>query len=190
TTRDKLLKCEPLPNCVCIDILFPDRFGQSACDLCGADPLAFTSSWPYLDLNSQCQVVAEGLNNPARIDFPNNVRVYRAPIQWEDHANPPLGDDDYTMNMHSPGHELYDVDDENGRVHTEFDSTEDIDHSTERNTAVGSFGLANEWWTQLRDTVDNAGGDDYSQDDRDKKARCFVEKLVNPDDLSTQICDA
>jgi hypothetical protein len=152
----------------------------------------FTSARPYLDKNDKCNLpfVIKGFDDPARIDFVNNVIVYRAPILWENHSDEGL-DDDYTMNLFSPGHEL---EDQGGgqRVHVEFDSDETIDHfipnfdsskcfnngSTTPNPPAGdSFGAANLWWRKLRCLVDQSPGDD-EQTDRD--IRCFMKSLVNP----------
>jgi hypothetical protein len=137
-----------------------------------------------LDKSDVCDLpgVIHGFDDPARIDFVNNVSVYRAPIVWENHSDE---DDDYTLNQHSPGGELYDKQTSDARVHVEFDSEETIDQFTEKDTAVGSFGAANQWWTQLRDTVDNSPGSD---DQKDINVRCFMQKFVNPS-LTTQICD-
>jgi hypothetical protein len=139
----------------------------------------FTSAWPYLEQSDVCKALSSvggiaGQTDPARMDFANNVIVYRAPIAWENHGDE---DDDYTWNMHSPGHELYDTDTEyqyqgqGGRVHIEFDSDETIDHFTD-----DDWGPANKWWRDLRDTIDNSNGSD---DQKDFNVRCYVKSSVN-----------
>ena len=121
-------------------------------------PADFTSASPYLDGNPTCTLLqichggeGAGFDNPARIDFANNVIVYRAPIVWENHAAALTGDDDYTMNLHSPGGELYDT--TNGpRLHIEFQAAETINHFGDPNN---SFGATNQFWIDLHKEVDN-----------------------------------
>jgi hypothetical protein len=151
----------------------------------------FTSAWPYLDDSDVCKVLSSlgaiaGQTDPARIDFPNNVIVYRAPIAWENHGDE---DDDYTWNMHSGGHELYDTDTQyayqngGGRVHIEFDSDETIDHFTD-----DDWGAANKFWRDLRNAVDNSNGSDNR---KDQNIRCFLKSFVNPTltfDTATLTC--
>ena len=175
-------------------------FDPPSCDSsegCGATFCTsdFTSAWPYLDNNAKCVVGAlacphdlcqsctagvckvlcagcfiQGVTDPSRIDFPNNVSVYRAPIEWETKSDEGL-DDDYDLNLHSPGGELYDTQHADARVHVEFDSDETIDHFTKEH----DFGTANKWWSDLRSVVD-------SRDDaqRDLDVRCFMRSFVNP----------
>lgn len=141
-------KCTPDPFPFCDGVQDSDEadFNPTSCDACegcgsnscGANTCvsAFTNAWPYLDTSDQCQAAAPvlcplfgllcGEHDPSRIDFPNNVSVYRAPINWENHSDEGA-DDDYTWDMHSPGSELYDTN-TNGRVHVEFDADETIDH--------------------------------------------------------------
>jgi len=101
------------------------------------------------------------------VDFPNNIVVYRAPIVWENHSAPYGLDDDYTMNLHSTGAELYDTQASDGRIHVEFVSDEPIDHFTD-----DDWGATNQWWRGLRDRVDN-------HENRD--VRCFMRSSIDPD---------
>jgi hypothetical protein len=172
--------CTPNPHDLCLGVQDSDEadFDPPSCNategcgntFCTSD---FTSAWPYLDNNAKCTAGSgtfiDGFTDPSRIDFVNNVSVYRAPIVWETKSDEGL-DDDYTMNMHSPGGELYDTQHPDARVHIEFDSDETIDHFTD-----DSFGPANEWWRALRAVVD-------SRDDeqRDRDVRCFMRAFVNP----------
>ena len=193
--------CAPDPFPFCNGIQDSDEadFNPTSCDnsegcgdhVCTSD---FTSAWPYLDTSVECQVggglhLIHGVHDPSRIDFPNNVSVYRAPIVWENHSDEGL-DDDYTMNLHSPGHELYDTDTEfeyqgdHGRVHVEFDSDESVDHFTDQCDSLvppaggaHDWGMANKFWRDLRCHVDQSPGDD-EQTDRD--IRCFLKQFVNP----------
>jgi len=193
-------------------------------DLCGKCVADFTSAWPYIDNSTLCSVGSNpnpffqlgGVTDPARIDFPNNVIVYRAPIRWEefsDKAGPIVGaiDSDYTWDTNSVGHELHDTDtqfiyhrgclDENyGRVHTEFDRFESVNHFTNQD-----WGAANLWWRKLRSVTDPtccfcaanpgvciafglslcAADPDSctignSGSDRTNTTRCFVKSSVNP----------
>src|SRR5437762_1793648 len=161
--------CTPDPDFFCHSIHNSDEvdFSPPSCDnsegcpngaasFCVSD---FTGAWPYLDKNSACQAAAPigcplahalcGELDPSRVDFPNNIVVYRAPIVWENHSAPYGLDDDYTMNLHSTGAELYDTQASDGRIHVEFDSDETIDHFTD-----DDWGAANQWWRGLRDRVD------------------------------------
>lgn len=68
------------------------------------------------------------------------------PIYFEDHASSLDGDDDYTMDLHTPsGRGTLKGNRQGGFIHLEFDSDETIDR----------FGTA--WWTQLRHNVDTLG---------------------------------
>ncbi len=215
--------CPPDPYCFCRAIQNSDEgeFNPTSCDNsegCGdntgpQDALCtlegwnfactsqFTSAHPFLDTPpNTCEIVNfRKFLDPSRIDFANNAVVYRAPIIWENHSDEGL-DDDYTMNLHSPGHELYDTNGEflynleYGRVHVEFDADETIDHfipnfdsdkcynppgsTTPNPPAADSFGLANLWWRKLRCLVDQSPAGDDDQADRD--IRCFMKSLVTP----------
>ena len=171
--------CTPNPYDLCAGVQGSDEagFDPPSCDPskgCGGTFCTsyFTSAWPYLDSNARCAAGGgapiDGFTDPSRIDFVNNVIVYRAPVVWATKGDEGL-DDDYTMNLHSPGGELYDKHSD-PRVHLEFDPHETIDHFTS-----ASFGAANEWWRQLRMVVDS--GDD---EQRDRDVRCFMRSFVNP----------
>jgi hypothetical protein len=192
------------------------RSGQPG-DLCGTCVSDFTSAWPYIDNSNICELgtipnpIYElgGVADPGRIDFPNNVIVYRAPIRWEEFSDNAI-DHDYTMDTNSVGHELHDTDtqfiyhrgcpDENyGRVHTEFDRYESVNHFTSQD-----WGAANLWWRKLRSVTDHtccfcaanpafcayyglglcAADPDSctmgnSGSDRTQTTRCFVKSSVN-----------
>ena len=173
--------CTPDPHDICLGVQDADEadFDPPSCDNsegCGADfcTADFTSAWPYLDNNAECTAASgtfiHGFTDPSRIDFANNVSVYRARIVWETKSDEGL-DDDYTMNLHSPGGELYDTQHADARVHVEFDSDETIDHFTKEH----DFGTANKWWSDLRSIVD-------SRDDaqRDLNVKCYMRSFVNP----------
>ncbi len=173
--------CTPNPHDFCFGVQDADEvdFDPPSCSAsegCGSTFCTshFTSAWPYLDNNAECTAASgtfiHGFTDPSRIDFPNNVSVYRAPIVWETKSDEGL-DDDYTMNLHSPGGELYDTQHADARVHVEFDSDETIDHFTKEH----NFGTANKWWNDLRTIVD-------SRDDaqRDINVRCYMRSFVNP----------
>ena len=193
--------CAPDPYPFCNGIQDSDEadFNPTSCDNsegCGDDVCTsdFTIAWPYLDTSVECQVgggvhLIHGVHDPSRIDFPNNVSVYRAPIAWENHSDEGL-DDDYTMNLHSPGHELYDTNTEfeyqgdHGRVHVEYDSDESIDHFTDECDSIvppvggdHDWGIANQFWRDLRCHVDQSPGND---DQTDRDIRCFLKHFVNP----------
>jgi hypothetical protein len=206
-----IIPCTPTPFDYCSGIQSSDEadFSPPSCDrnegcgdngdnVCVAD---FSSAWPTLDKSTECQVLSHvicplagslcGLLDPSRIDYPNNVIVYRAPINWENHSDEGA-DDDYTWDMHSPGSELYDTQ-TGGRIHVEFDADETIDHfipdfdsskcfasgSTTPNPPVdASFGLANLWWRKLRCFVDQNPNVNDEQTDRD--IRCWLKQIVNP----------
>jgi hypothetical protein len=146
--------------------------GENDTPQCVSD---FTSAWPFLDTTTECNLFALGYGDPARIDFPNNVIVYRAPIVWENHSTPdpaiPGGDDDYTWNMHSPGSELYDTLHSDARVHVEHNSGESIDRFTSEEVHENPFGTASLWWTQLRKEIDNNDND---------AVQCWLRHFVNP----------
>jgi hypothetical protein len=187
--------CTGDPSLFCGKIDGSDEadFSPSSCDNsegCPNGPASFcvsdfTAAWPYLDKSTECQIGAAaachpdlGLNllcgnlDPSRIDFPNNVIVYRAPIAWEDHS-PAYGfDDDYTMDLHSPGGELYDTQAADGRIHVEYDSDETIDHFTD-----DDWGAANKWWRDLRYQVDHSAGDD---DQQNQNVRCYMRAFIDP----------
>ena len=143
--------CTPDPYTFCNGIQDSDEenFDYGVCKNsagCGNNDCVsdFTSAWPFLDPGSTiCKVggISGNDSDPTRIDFPNNVIVYRGQIYWEDWTPPLGGDDDYTMDLLSPGHELYDTDTEfayhekctdetHGRVHVEFNSEDSINHFT------------------------------------------------------------
>jgi hypothetical protein len=112
----------------------------------------------------------EGFTDPTRIDFPNNVSVYRGTIVWDGKGG--FQDDDYTMNVHSSGGELYDTQASDARVHIEFDSDESIDHFTSKpGTTEHDFGAANSWWQNLRNIVDT---------DNDGNVRSYMRSFVGP----------
>lgn len=170
----------------------------------GACPPDYTSAWPYLDATTGCRIVAPGLDKPARIDFANNVSIYRAPIMWEDHSSAFFGfDDDYTWDMHSPGGELYDVrppciggkcaggiedcssdSDCMGRVHVEFDSDEATDHFSDSDVDDNPFGTASLWWTLLHDKVDARDtclpGFSCDDDKINGSVCCWLRQQVSP----------
>jgi hypothetical protein len=194
------------------------RSGDPA-DLCGKSVSDFTSAWPFIDRSNICELGSipnpiyqlGGVPDPARIDYPNNVIVYRAPTRWEEFSNNAI-DHDYTMDTASPGHELHDTDtqftyhqscsDENhGRVHVEFDRYESVDHFT-----MADWGAANLWWRKLRSVTDGlccicaanpavcaflgeplcaADADacviGNSTKDRTNATRCFLKSFVNKD---------
>jgi len=128
------------------------------------------------------------VSDPARIDFPNNVIVYRAPTRWEDFSDfwdNPI-DDDYTWDMESVGHELYDTDTEfeyhhgcpdvtHGRIHIEFSSDETVDNFTD-----DDWGAANQFWRALRCEADD-NFCNIGPPDRTRATSCFVKSFVNPD---------
>ena len=169
----------------------PSRSGNPG-DLCGKCVSDFTDAWPYIDKSTTCSVgtflgVDHGVSDPARIDFPNNVIVYRAPTRWEDFSDfwdNPI-DDDYTWDMESLGHELFDTDTEfeyhhgcpdvtHGRIHIEFSSDETVDHFTD-----DDWGAANQFWRALRCEADTSFCD-IGPSDRTSATRCFVKSFVNP----------
>jgi len=133
--------------------------------------LDFTSAWPYLDTTGICSAFAAGFGDPARIDFPNNIVVYRAPIMWEDHSAPIFNDDDYTWDLHSPGGELYDTAHADARVHVEHAAFESIDHFSSGDLGDNPFGAASLWWTQFHHEVDNHDDDEVC---------CWLRQRVNP----------
>jgi HYR domain-containing protein len=162
------------------------RSSVGLCDLCGGSTSLFTSASPYLGESFVCNFHINGFDNPARIDFPNNVIVYRAPIRWEDFMNNILTiiDDDWTWDMQSQGHELFDTDTEylyhsgcsdetHGRIHVEFSSGEVTDNFTDDN-----WGAANEFWQGLRCAVDS----NYCQigPQGDNEGSCYLRSFVNP----------
>jgi hypothetical protein len=165
----------------------PDkRSSAGLCDLCGASTLDFSSAWPYTDESFTCNFHISGFDNPARIDFPNNVIVYRAPIRWEDFMNnfKTIIDDDWTWDMESQGHELFDTDDAfeyhlgcqdatYGRVHVEFSSGEVTDNFTD-----DDWGAANQFWRGLRCAVDSNYCNIGPQGDN--VGSCYVKSFVNP----------
>jgi hypothetical protein len=119
------------------------------------------------------------------------VIVYRAPTRWEEFSDNAI-DKDYTWDTDSPGHELHDTDnqfvyhqgcsDENhGRVHTEFDRFESVNHFTNQD-----WGPANAWWRELRCVADKdfctlgISGQDQTDASRTNDTRCFVKSSVNP----------
>jgi len=154
-----------------LDNNFKCVVGALACphDLCQASDFceALSGSAHYA-----CKVICigcfiQGVTDPSRIDFANNVSVYRAPIAWETKSDEGL-DDDYDMNLHSPGGELYDTQHADARVHVEFDSDETIDHFT---GGGHDFGTANKWWSDLRTVVDRGN---------DQDVQTFMRSFVNP----------
>jgi len=181
--------CTVSADLFCADIDGSDEadFSPPSCDnsegcpngsssICVSD---FTAAWPYLDKSTECQAASKvscllggvlcGRLDPSRIDYPNNVIVYRSPIVFEDHS-PAYGlDDDYTMDLHSPRGELYDTQGSDGRVHVEYDSDETIDHFTDND-----WGAANQWWRDLRYQVDHGDGD------TDQDARCYMRHFIDP----------
>lgn len=160
--------------------------------LCGRRVSDFTDAWPFLDHNAVCgigttyQIEQHGVGDPARIDYPNSVVLYRAPTYWEDFTDNPI-DHDYTMDMVSPGHELYDTDTQfiyhhgcsdetHGRVHIEFDRFESVNHFTGQD-----WGDANAFWNELRCVADpNYCTVGIGGDNRDNTTRCFIKSFVNP----------
>jgi len=166
----------------------PDpRSSVGLCDLCGSSTQGFTSAWPYLGESFLCNFHVTGFDDPARMDFPNNVSVYRAPIRWEDFMSglTSIIDDDYTWDMESQGHELFDTDngynyhhtcndETHGRIHVEFSSGETVDNFTD-----DDWGPANQFWRTLRCTADENFcpiGDDHG----DNATSCYLKSLVNP----------
>ncbi len=171
----------------------PSRSGNPG-DLCGKCVSDFTDAWPYIDNSVTCSLGTTsnpfhhigGVSDPARIDFPNNVIVYRAPTRWEEFSDfwdNPI-DDDYTWDMESPGSELYDTDTEfeyhhscsdatHGRIHIEFSSAETVDNFTD-----DDWGPANQFWRALRCEADS-GFCNIGPSDRTSATRCFVKSLVN-----------
>jgi hypothetical protein len=164
---------------------------RDACNYCNTCVSDFTDAWPYIDNSLTCDIgTALGIDasttDPARIDFPSNVVVYRAPTRWEDFSDfwdNPI-DDDYTWDMESPGHELYDTNTEfsyhrncadatHGRIHIEFSSDETVDNFTD-----DDWGAANQFWRALRCTADT-NFCDIGPSDRNSAARCFVKAFVN-----------
>ena len=174
----------------------PDmRSSVGLCDLCGASTSDFTSAWPYTDESFTCNFHINGFDNPARIDFPNNVIVYRAPIRWEDTMSgqfTSIIDDDWTWDMESQRHELFDTDgpgylyhsgcsdETHGRIHVEFSSGEVTDNFTD-----DDWGPANHFWRVMRCKVDS----DFAEDSDfcnggaagDNIGSCYLKSLVNPE---------
>jgi hypothetical protein len=172
----------------------PSRSGNPG-DLCGKCVSDFTDAWPYIDNSVTCSLGTTsnpihhigGVSDPARIDFPNNVIVYRAPTRWEDFSDfwdNPI-DDDWTWDMESPGSELYDTDTEfeyhhgcstasHGRIHIEFSSAQVTDNFTD-----DDWGPANQFWRVLRCEADS-NFCNIGPSDRTSATRCFVKSLVNP----------
>src|SRR6266478_9371219 len=175
----------------------PDpRSSVGLCDLCGSCTSGFTSASPYLAESFTCNFLIHGFDDPARIDFPNNVIVYRAPIRWEDTMSgqfTSIIDDDWTWDMESQGHELYDTDTEyayhqgegcqdatHGRIHVEFSSGEVTDNFTD-----DDWGPANQFWRVMRCKVDS----DFAEDSDfcnggaagDNIGSCYLKSLVNPE---------
>ena len=158
---------------------------KDACNYCSACVSDFTSAWPYIDNSITCELgtifgIDANTTDPARIDFPNNVIVYRAPTRFEEFSDfwdNPI-DDDYTWDMESPGHELFDAeapefayhtgcaDETHGRIHIEFSSDETIDRFT-----GDDWGAANQWWRGLRHAADSS--------DSPAPPRCYVKSSVN-----------
>lgn len=168
----------------------PDpRSSVGLCDLCGASTSDFTGAWPYTDESFTCNFHISGFDDPARIDFPNNVIVYRAPIRWEDTMSgqfTSIIDDDWTWDMESQGHELYDTNTEyayhqgegcqdatHGRIHVEFSSGEVTDNFTD-----DDWGPANNFWRVMRCSVDPS----FCQIGftGDNEGSCYLRSLVNP----------
>ena len=170
-----------------------------ACGVCGTCVADHTSAWPYIDNSAICAAgtipnpfhEVGGVTDPARIDFPNNVIVYRAPTRWEEFSDNAI-DHDYTWDTNSPGHELHDtdntftyhpgcVDENHGRVHTEFDRFESVNHFTNHD-----WGPANAWWRELRCVADKdfctlgISGQNQTDASRTNDTRCFVKSSVNP----------
>ncbi len=156
-----------------------------ACNYCNRCVSDFTDAWPYIDHTITCSIGSDlgidaNTSDPSRIDFPNNVIVYRAPTRFEEFSDfwdNPI-DDDYTWDMESPGHELFDTDKEfdyhagcsdetHGRIHVEFSSDQSIDHFTD-----DDWGAANAWWRGLRQAADSS--------DSPNPPRCYVKSSVNP----------
>jgi hypothetical protein len=160
------------------------------CDLCGSCTAGFTSASPYLAESFTCNFHISGFDDPARIDFPNNGIVYRAPIRWEDTMSgqfTSIIDDDWTWDMESQGHELYDTDTEyayhqaegcqdatHGRIHVEFSSGEVTDNFTD-----DDWGPANQFWRVMRCAVDSS----FCQigPTGDNIGSCYLKSLVNPE---------
>jgi HYR domain len=164
---------------------------QDACSECGHCVHSFTDAWPYIDNTATCSAGATigvngGVSDPARIDFPNNGIVYRAPTRWESFCDSRFGcaiDQDFTWDMESPGRELHDTDDQfayhqgcadetHGRVHIEYNAFESVSHF-----AANDWGAANQWWRAFADVVrTNVFGGEQG----DNNVRCFVKSFVNP----------
>jgi hypothetical protein len=185
--------CESTEGCgSCSDVdpndWHPSRSGNSA-DFCGKCVSDFTDAWPYLDRSDICAAGVEfdviaGTSDPGRIDFPNNVSVYRAPTRWEAFSDNFI-DDDYTWDMESVGHEMYDTDTEfpyhancpdetHGRVHIEFSSAESVHNFTDED-----WGPANQFWRTLR-CIAEPDFCQISNDQGDNNANCYVKSFVNP----------
>ncbi len=174
--------CVPFPFaagfCSQIQDADEEAFNPSSCDAskgCGDQdhPVCtqdFTNAWPFLDTTRFCSLFAGGFGDPARIDFPNNVVVYRAPIVWEDHSAPVFNDDDYTWDLHSAGGELYDTLHADARVHVEHAAFESIDHFAGDEIENNPFGNASLFWTELRHEVDNHDDDTVC---------CWLRQFVN-----------
>jgi hypothetical protein len=130
-----------------------------------------------------CGIFADNFNlffdSPARIDFPSNVIVYRAPIVWEGHSGGIFGDDDYNFNLHSPGAELYDaavtLNDVDPRLHTEFQAAETIKHFGDPSN---SFGAANQFWIDLHNVVDH---------DADDTIEAWLENFVGHPPMAVEV---
>jgi hypothetical protein len=188
--------CESSEGCGSCDDVDTTQWASSRSgnpgDLCGKCVSDFTDAWPYIDNSTTCSVgtslgIDHGVSDPARIDFPNNVIVYRAPTRWEDFSDfwdNPI-DDDYTWDMESLGHELFDTDTEfeyhhgcpdviHGRIHIEFSSDETVDNFTD-----DDWGAANQFWRALRCEADT-NFCDIGPSDRTSATRCFVKSFVNP----------
>ena len=162
-----------------------------ACSECGHCVHTFTNAWPFIDNTATCSAGATigidgGVSDPARIDFPNNGIVYRAPTRWESFCDELFGcaiDQDFTWDMESPGRELYDTNDQfayhqgcadetHGRVHIEFSALESVIHFVSND-----WGPANRWWRALADVV---GQNVLGGEQGDNNVRCFVKSFVNP----------
>jgi hypothetical protein len=164
---------------------------HDACSECGHCVHTFTDAWPFIDNTATCSVGATigidgGVSDPARIDFPNNGVVYRAPTRWESFCDALFGcaiDQDYTWDMESPGRELFDTNDQfayhqgcadetHGRVHIEHNAFESVRHFV-----ATDWGAANQWWRALAAVV---GSNVFGGDEGDNNVRCFVKSFVNP----------